>query len=247
MNGLPWAWLVPLALCVGSFLGVLVTRLPAGEPVIWSRSACPRCGHALGALDLVPIVSWIARRGRCGYCGAPIGWLYPGIELGALAVALWAASVAAGWMLWFSCALGWTLLTLALIDWRDGILPDVLTFSLLVLGFLAAYVSDPFSLPDRAIGAVAGFAFFAGIRWAYRRLRGREGMGLGDAKLLGAAGAWVGWEGLPSVILAASALALAGALVMAMRGRRITGDLGIAFGPALCAGLWLVWLYGPFA
>lgn len=246
METISWLWPVLAAPFIGSFMGVLVTRLPSSEPVVWGRSACDSCGHRLGALDLVPIASWLALRGRCRYCDAAIAWLYPAIELGAIGIALWAASVADGWLLWATCALGWTLLALALVDWRDSILPDALTLPLLVLGLGMTYLSDPSRLPDSAIGAAAGFLFFVAIGWLYRRLRGREGMGLGDAKLLAAAGAWVAWDGLPSVVLVATALGLAAALVMALRGRRITGDLSLAFGPALCAGLWIVWLYGPF-
>lgn len=246
MEIMPWLWPVLAAPFVGSFLGVLVTRLPGDEPVVWGRSACDSCGHRLGARDLMPLVSWLALSGRCRYCGAAIAGFYPAIELGAIAIALWAASVADGWLLWATCALGWTLLALALVDWRDGILPDALTLPLLALGLGVTYFSDPTHLADSAIGAAAGFLFFVAIRWLYRRLRGREGMGLGDAKLLAAAGAWVAWDGLPSVVLVATALGLAAALIMALRGRRMTGDLSLAFGPALCAGLWIVWLYGPF-
>lgn len=240
-----WFWPVLAAPFIGSFLGVLVTRLPGDEPVMWGRSACESCGHPLGALDLVPLASWLATRGRCRYCGAAIGRFYPAIELGATAIALWAASIADGGLLWATCILGWALLTLALIDLRAGILPDILTLPLLVLGLGVTYLSDASRLADSAIGAVAGFLFFASIRWLYRRLRGREGIGLGDAKLLAAAGAWVAWDGLPSVVFVAAVLGLGAALVMALRGRRITGDLSLAFGPALCAGLWIVWLYGP--
>ena len=246
MNALSWLWPIVAAPFIGSFLGVLVVRLPNGEPVLWSRSACGECGHRLGARDLVPLASWLALRGHCRYCGARIGWLEPGIELGAIAVAVWAATVAEGWMLWASCALGWVVLALALIDWRDGILPDVLTLPLLALGLIVVYFSDPPAMLDSIAGAAAGFLLFAGIRWLYQKLRGREGLGLGDAKLLAAAGAWVGWEGLPSLVLIAAALGLGSALLLAWRGgQRLSGDLSLSFGPALCAGLWLVWLYGP--
>jgi leader peptidase (prepilin peptidase)/N-methyltransferase len=100
---------------------------------------------------------------------------------------------------------------------------------------------------DSAIGAGAGFAIFALVRWLYRRLRGREGLGLGDAKLLAAAGAWVTWNGLPSVVLIAAVFGLVSALVMAQRGEQLSLNQRLAFGPALCLGTWLVWLYGPIA
>ncbi len=240
-----WLWPVLAAPFIGSFLGVLVTRLPEGRPVAGGRSACDHCGHKLGPLDLVPIASWLALRGRCRHCGAKITALPLVIELGALLVALWAASVSDGLALWAGCILGWALLTLAAIDFREGILPDVLTLPLIAAGLVATYFLAPGQMLDNAIGAVAGFAFFAAVRFLYRRLRGREGLGLGDAKLLAASGAWVTWNGLPSVVLIGAAAGLVLVLVTARRGEQLTLNQRIAFGPALCLGTWLVWLYGP--
>lgn len=240
-----WLWPVLASPFIGSFLGVLVTRLPEGRPVAGGRSVCDHCGHRLGPLDLVPIASWLALRGRCRYCGAGITALPLAIELGALLIALWAASVSDGVALWAGCVLGWTLLTLAAIDFRDGILPDLLTLPLIAAGLVATYFLAPWQMLDAAIGAVAGFAVFALTRWLYRRLRGREGLGLGDAKLLAASGAWVSWSGLPSVVLIGAAVGLVLALVLYQRGEQLTLQQRIAFGPALCLGTWLVWLYGP--
>jgi len=240
-----WLWPVLASPFVGSFLGVLVVRLPAGRAVTGGRSVCDHCGHPLGPLDLVPIASWVALRGRCRHCGAKFTALPLVIELGAVLVALWAASVSDGLALWAGCVLGWTLLSLAAIDFRDGILPDVLTLPLIVAGLAATYFLTPWQLLDSAIGAVAGFVIFASIRWLYRRLRGREGLGLGDAKLLAASGAWVAWDGLPSVVLIGAAAGLAIALVMSRRSERLALDQQLPFGPALCLGTWLVWLYGP--
>jgi len=222
-------------------------RLPAGKPVTWDRSACDHCGHRLRAADLVPIASWLAARGRCRHCGARLALLYPAIELGALGVAIWAATVSEGWLLWASCALGWCLLALAVIDLRDGLLPDGLTLPLVPLGLAVAYLEDPSTLVPRAIGAVAGYAVFAFVRIFYRRLRGRDGLGLGDVKLLAAAGAWVSWDGLPSVVLIAAIAGLGAVLIGAVAGRRIAVDQRLAFGPSLCLATWLVWLYGPLA
>lgn len=241
-----WLWPVLAAPFIGSFLGVLVARLPPGRPVAAGRSACDHCGHALQIPDLVPIASWLAARGRCRYCGGAVTPLYPAIELGAVLVAVWAAGITEGPMLWISCLLGWDLLTLAIIDWRDGILPDALTLPLIPLGLLAAFLGDPERLWPHALGALLGFAAFALIRWGYRRWRGREGLGFGDVKLLAAAGAFVSWEGLPSVVLIAALIGLALALAHSLAGRRLALDDRLAFGPALCLGIWLVWLYGPF-
>lgn len=240
-----WLWPVLAAPFIGSFLGVLVTRLPEDRPVVAGRSACDHCGQKLGPADLVPIASWLALRGHCRYCGAKITALPLIIEVGTLLVALCAASVSDGLALWAGCVLGWVLLALAAIDIRDGILPDVLTLPLIVLGLVATYFLSPGQMLDSAIGAAVGFAIFGLIRFLYRRLRGREGLGLGDAKLLAAAGAWVTWNGLPSVVLIAAVAGLVIALVMARRGQQLTLQQRIAFGPALCLGIWLVWLYGP--
>jgi leader peptidase (prepilin peptidase)/N-methyltransferase len=242
------AWFLPILVApfIGSFLGVLVLRLPSGGAIVWGRSACASCDHVLGAPDLVPILSWLALRGRCRYCRAPIGWFTLAIELAATIVALWAATVSEGAMLWASCALGWVLLALAVIDFREEFLPDVLTLPLVLLGLVVNYFDDPANLIGDIIGAAAGYLAFAGIRFLYRQWRGREGLGLGDAKLLAAAGAWLSWEGLPSVVLIAAVIGLAMALLLALRARRnVTLDQRLPFGPALCAAFWLVWLYGP--
>jgi len=231
---------------IGSFLGVMVARLPQGQSVVNGRSACDRCGHRLGAADLVPIASWLAAKGRCRYCGGAVTLLYPAIELGAVLIAIWASRVAEGPLMWIACMLGWDLLTLAIIDWRDGVLPDILTLPLIPLGLFAAFLDNPNDVWPHALGALVGFAVFALIRWGYRRLRGREGLGFGDVKLLAAAGAFVSWEGLPSVVLIAAILGLGLALAQSLMGRRLALDDRLAFGPALCAGFWLVWLYGPF-
>ncbi|MBK8208948.1 MAG: prepilin peptidase [Rhodospirillales bacterium] len=121
-----WMLLV-LAPFVGSFLGVLITRLPEGEPVVLSRSHCSHCRRILGVRDLIPVLSWLVAQRRCRYCGSPLGWFYPNIEVAALAVALWASTVVSGPLLWVTCVLGWLLMTLAVIDIRHMILPNALT------------------------------------------------------------------------------------------------------------------------
>ncbi len=247
MNSLP-DWLAPLlaAPFIGSFLGVLVMRLPAGgRSIAAGRSCCDHCGHRLGFADLIPIASWFAARRCCRYCGATLSVFYPAIELGAVVIAAWAATVSAGAMLWITCLLGWSLITLAAIDWRDGILPDALTLPLIPLGLAAAFFVDPTSVAAHALGAIAGFTSFALLRWLYRRWRHRQGLGFGDVKLLAAAGAFVSWDGLASVVLIGALAALGFALAGAALGRRLSLDQRLAFGPSLCLGIWLVWLYGP--
>ena len=238
------AGLTMVALVIGSFLGVLVVRLPEEADIVHGRSRCPSCGHPLAPLDLVPLASFLWRRGRCRYCLAKIGTFYPAIELAAVAVALWSASLASGWLLWASCALGWTLLTLALIDLRAHILPDVLTLPLVAAGLVVAWLDQPMLLDLHVLGAMVGYTVFAFIAWLYRSWRGREGLGAGDAKLLAALGAWSGLGALPSIVLIASLTALAVALAAALRGRLALSER-IAFGPYLGAAGWIVWLYGP--
>jgi leader peptidase (prepilin peptidase)/N-methyltransferase len=230
---------------VGSFLGVVVERLPAGRPIALARSRCDHCGATLAVRDLIPVLAWLVRRGRCGCGKIRLSAFYPGIELAALAVAISAALVLSGWLLWASLVLGWTLLALAAIDLRHYFLPDRLTLPLIPIGLGVAYAIDPAKLADHAIGAIAGFVAFALIAALYRRLRGREGLGLGDAKLLGAGGAWLGWQALPSVVALAAVIALAFALAAALAGGKLSATTKIAFGPYLALAIWLVWLYGP--
>jgi len=148
-------------------------------------------------------------------------------------------------MLWVSCTLGWVLLALTLIDWRDGILPDVFTLPLIPAGVVIAYLQDPSRVLACVAGALAGFATFETIRRFYRVLRGNEGLGLGDVKLMAAAGALVSYRGLPSVMLVSAITGLIAILIIAITKGRVAFEARQPFGPALCCGIWLVWLYGP--
>jgi leader peptidase (prepilin peptidase) / N-methyltransferase len=245
MNPTSWIWAVALAPIIGSFLGVLVTRVETPRAIVLGRSRCDSCSTTLAPYELVPVVSWLALRGRCRACARPISIFHPMIELGAVAVAIWAATVFAGSLLWVSCLLGWTLLALAVIDHKHFLLPDFLTLPLIPFGLLATWANDSAALLDHVIGAVVGFGFVVILREIYRRLRGREGMGLGDAKLLAASGAFVSWQALPSVILIASLAALAVALFKMLRGADIALGDRMPFGTFLCLATWIVWLYGP--
>ena len=237
--------LLAVAAVVGSFLGTLVLRLPAGISVVGGRSACPHCHSRLSPRDLVPLLSWAWTRGRCRTCGASISVFYPVIELTAIGTALWASTVAEGWVLWASCFFGWSLLTLAVIDWRHHLLPDVITLLLVPSGVGVAYLIAPALAMEHVIGAIVGFAGLAVISWTYRRIRGRDGLGGGDLKLLAGLGAWVGWIGLPTVILLSTLLALATVAGRMALGDRLQGTDRIPFGSFLAAAGWLVWLYGP--
>jgi leader peptidase (prepilin peptidase)/N-methyltransferase len=232
---------------IGSFLGVLIARLPAGLPVAAARSRCETCERSLGPLDLVPLVSYAVLRGRCRTCRAPIGVQHLAIELAALGVALWAVTIDVDpTQLWIDCALGWALLTLAWIDWRHFRLPDVLTLPLLLAGLAVTWLETPDDVTDHAIGAAVGYLGFRALAWVYRMVRGRQGLGQGDAKLLAAAGAWLGWQSLPQVILVAAVCGIVVALVTGIRRGRLTGTMMIPFGPCLSFSIWLTWLYGGF-
>ncbi len=241
------SWLVPLlaAPFIGSFLGVLIRRLPAGRPVVFARSACESCGQALAARDLVPLLSHALAWGRCRHCGAAVSAAHPAIEIAALAAAgISVATQPDDARIWAGCVLGWALLALAWIDWEHMRLPDALTLPLILAGLLATRLLEPDAITDHAAAAAIGYLAFYGIGWAYRRARGREGLGLGDAKLLAASGAWAGLAALPDIVLAGALLGLAMAGVQAMR-HGLRAQTPLPFGPSLALATWAVWLASP--
>jgi leader peptidase (prepilin peptidase)/N-methyltransferase len=237
--------LIVAAPFIGSFLGVVIDRLPAGRPIVLARSACRHCKATLGVRDLIPLLSWLLSRGKCRHCSRHIGLFYPLVELAAPWIAVWSLAILPGWIAAAGTVFGWMLLTLAWIDQRTFLLPDVLVLPLVPAGLLIAWLIDPTLLLDHLIGAAAGFAVFATLAWGYRVLRGREALGGGDMKLLGALGAWVAWQGLPTVVLYAALSGLLWALVLSALGKRMHLGRRIPFGLHLCIGGWLVWLYGP--
>jgi len=244
--GVPGWGLLLLAPIIGSFLDVVVHRLPDRRPIVWSRSRCEACGAALTARDLVPLLSWLVARGRCRHCGDRLGWFDPGIELAALLVAVVAVAVDDVPRAWLDCVLGWWLLALGAIDLRRWLLPDLFTLPLIVAG-LAAALFDPGSLLDRTLGAAFGYLVLRGIAALYRILRHREGLGGGDAKLLAAGGAWVGASALPQLILAAALVALLTAGVLRLAGFRLQAHSALPFGPFIAVALWAIWLFGPLS
>lgn len=233
-------------LIVGSFLGLVSLRLPRGEGIVGGRSRCAGCERPLAPWSLVPLISYLASRGQCAACHAPIPPRYPVMELAAAGIGVWAAlsqtsPLAAG----LTALLGWQLMLIAVIDAEHFWLPDRLTLPLLGTGLLAAATLGRTSPVDALIGAAVGFACLWLLAQAYRRLRGREGLGGGDPFLLAAAGAWVGWIGLPSVLLWASVAGLSLVAARALAGGRVSGADRLPFGPFLAAGVWLTWLVGP--
>lgn len=230
---------------VGSFLGVIIRRLPEDRTLAWGRSHCEHCGTVLAVRDLVPVVSWLAAGGRCRYCRQPLGWFYPGIEIAAIVVALLAVIADGGEGTWLDCVFGWWLLALAWIDLRRWLLPDALTLPLIVAGLALAAVLAREELVDRALGALLGYLGLRTIALIYRTLRRREGLGQGDAKLLAAAGAWVGASALPQVLFGAALLALVTVVALRLAGVRLGAHSALPFGPFLALATWLIWLFGP--
>lgn len=247
-----------LGLLVGSFLNVVVHRLPrmmeaewraqcaelrgepvdAGEPynLAVPRSACPACGHRITALENVPVLSWLWLRGRCSACGASIGARYPAVEL---LTGLLSAAVAWKWG-WSVQTLGalllvWGLIALAFIDLDTTLLPDSLTLPLVWVGLLFNLDGQFASLHDAVVGAIAGYLVLWSVYWLFKLVTGKDGMGYGDFKLLAAIGAWLGWQLLPVTLLLASVVgAVVGIamIVFVKHDRRVP----IPFGPYLAGG-----------
>jgi leader peptidase (prepilin peptidase) / N-methyltransferase len=253
---LPWLALT-LGLCVGSFLNVVIHRLPKMMEREWReqcaelagtaapaerrynllvpRSACPACGVPITALQNVPVVSWLALRGRCAACGAPIAPRYPVVEAAAALIGAYAAwrfgptLAALG-----AAAFGWALLALAVIDLDTQLLPDDITLPLLWAGLLINIGGTFVPLRSAVIGAIAGYLALWLVYWGFKLATGKEGMGQGDFKLLAAVGAWLGWQKLPLVILLSSVVGAAvgiALIVFARHGR----EKPIPFGPYLAA------------
>ncbi|MGD9510206.1 MAG: A24 family peptidase [Geminicoccaceae bacterium] len=232
-----------LGLCVGSFVGTLVLREPEGwRGVLLGRSRCPRCHTPLGAADLIPLWSWLAARARCRHCGAALSPFYPLVEIAAAAIGAVAFFLISAPFNVPAAILGWWLLGLALIDLRSWRLPDVLTLPLVAFGIVAAWLGllPEIGLLEALLGAACGYLALAAVSWLYRRLRKRDGLGLGDAKLLAAAGAWLGPAALPWVILLAAPLGL---LLALARHTPLRGDSAVPFGPPLALAFWLLFLW----
>lgn len=260
-----------LGLLIGSFLNVVVHRLPkmmerqwaaecaemSGTPpaaeapplnLMVPRSRCPHCGHSISWFENIPVASYLFLGGRCASCKAAIGARYPGVEIatGALfffCVWQWGASLpGAAW-----CAFSAILLTLALIDWDTTLLPDDLTLPLLWMGLIAAALRwTPVGLQASLWGAVAGYLSLWSIYWAFKLITGKEGMGYGDFKLFAALGAWFGWQALIPMILLASVIgAIVGIAMKFSTGLREGGY--VPFGPFLAGAGLMALVFGPMA
>jgi leader peptidase (prepilin peptidase)/N-methyltransferase len=230
-----------LALPIGSFVGLLADRLPRGEAVVWGRSRCRHCGRSLTTRELLPLLSWLRQRGRCR-CGRNAIGLSPLLaETGALALAAVSVAVLPAPLVWPGCLLAWLLLALALADAAHLLLPDVLTCAVALGGIAVALSGGPVTPAEAAAAGLIGGVGLCGVMAAYARLRGRAGLGLGDAKLLGAGATWTGLAPLPSVLLVAALGTLAGVLLA--RSGRLRATQMVPFGPGLAAGIWLAFLH----
>ena len=265
--GLGYPLAAGLGLLVGSFLNVVILRLPRRLEWQWKRDAteileqpevydppppgiviepshCPHCKHKLSWYENIPLFSWLALRGKCRHCKAPISAQYPLVEL--LTCLLTVACVwrfGFGWQGFGAILLTCFLIALSGIDLRTHLLPDQLTLPLLWLGLIAS-LENLYVVPKAAVlGAIAGYVSLWSVWWLFKQITGKEGMGHGDFKLLAALGAWAGLNGvLPTILLSSVVGAVIGSIWLAAKGRdRATP---IPFGPYLAIAGWIVFFWG---
>jgi leader peptidase (prepilin peptidase)/N-methyltransferase len=258
-----------LGLIVGSFLNVVIHRLPlmmeqalsrecheyletktvdTGTPenfnLLTPASRCPACGHRIRALENIPVISFLFLRGKCAECGTAISWRYPAVET-VTAVLSVAAALHFGFSMQLLAALlfTWAIVPLFLIDFDRQILPDAITLPLLWLGLLCSLYNIFIDSHASITGAAAGYLSLWLIYHLFRLATGKEGMGYGDFKLLGAIGAWAGWQSLPLVILLSSVVGAAiGITLIIAKGR--DHNQPMPFGPFLAAAGWITLLWG---
>lgn len=259
-----------VSLMVGSFLNVVIYRLPVMMERSWKRdyqsyfhpdtplpeepvfnlvkpdSTCPKCGHKIRPWENIPVISWLWLRGRCSNCQTPIPVRYPAVEL--LTAVL---SVVVAWQFGYgmqstmAILLTWSLVAMTFIDLDKMLLPDQLTLPMLWLGLLLSLNNTFVSPVEAIIGAAAGYMSLWSVYWGFKLLTGKEGMGFGDFKLLGALGAWLGWHQLPVVILLSSLVgAIIGTAYLAMADKEKSQP--IPFGPYLAIAGWISLLYGDW-
>ena len=240
-----YATLFALGLCFGSFLNVVIHRLPRGLSIVMPPSACPACGHPIRPFDNVPVVSWLILSGRCRDCRAEIPWRYPLVELlsGLLVVAI---AVQLGPRAALVPALLFTLalLAVALIDWDHRIIPDEISLGGALVGLFARGLTAQ-GVTEGLVGALVGGGALWLVAEAYRRATGIDGLGGGDVKLAAMIGAFLGWPGVfLSIFGAALAGSLAGAVLVATR--RAHGRTALPFGTFLAPAAVLAGVAGPF-
>ncbi|WIX34274.1 A24 family peptidase [Salinicola sp. JS01] len=261
-----WPLAFVLGACLGSFINVVIVRLPVmlmrrwraearaaleleAEPMprydlLLPRSHCPACGQFIAWHDNLPLIGWLKRRGRCAACSATISPQYPLVELlaGGMALAAMAIHGPSVETLWLvgACLV---LLALAVIDWRTQLLPDALTLPLLWAGLLYQWAYHPLWLGSAVLGAAAGYLVLWAVYWLFKLTTGKEGMGHGDFKLMAALGAWLGWQNLPLLLLlSAGAGTLIGIALIV--GRRHERGQPLPFGPFIALAGWVALLVG---
>lgn len=256
-----------LGLLVGSFLNVVIYRLPvmmktawrrecleflqlpAEEPgetfnLLWPGSRCPACQTEIKAYQNIPVLSYLWLGGQCGHCAAPIALRYPLIEaFTAICSALVAWHFGFGWALLFALLLTWSLIALSFIDIDHQLLPDSITLPMLWLGLLLSLFSIYTDSQASIIGAIAGYLSLWSVYQTFKLLTGKEGMGYGDFKLLAVFGAWLGWQYLPLIILLSSLVGAVIGIALIVLRRHAAGQ-PIPFGPYLAAAGWLAMIWG---
>lgn len=225
----------------GSFIATLAIRWPQGRSVATGRSACDGCDRTLTAAELIPLISFVALRGRCGNCGARIAPGHLVTELTGATIGIVAGLVAPGFEGVAGAICGWLLLALGAIDLAAFWLPDRLTVTLAIAALIGGAAGFAPDLTDRLIGGAGGFAALWLIAIFYRQIRGRTGLGGGDPKLFGAIGLWLGWRALPVVLLIASLAGVAIVLAMAVAGRRSTATDRLPLGTLLAIAAFFCW------
>ena len=263
---LVWLLVLILGLCIGSFLNVVITRLPVmlmqqwrsealaalEQPeevserfnLAWPGSMCPACHAPIKWHDNLPLIGWLKRRGRCASCQGRISPQYPLVELAGAIIALAVLAIfGVGWQALFIAGACYALLAMAVIDLRTQLLPDILTLPLLWAGLLYQLLFQPLMLSSAVLGAIAGYLVLWSVYWLFKLFTGKEGMGYGDFKLLAALGAWLGWQTLPLVLIISAGLgAIFGiALQLVQKDKR---GMPMPFGPFLALGGWVALLMG---
>ena len=256
-----------LGLLIGSFLNVVVYRLPKMLEREWSAQAreilglaeaplgeafnlvlpnskCPHCNHEIRPWENIPVISYLFLRGKCSSCKAAISKRYPLVELSCGLLSAYVAwHFGFGWQAGGMLVLTWGLLAMSLIDADHQLLPDVLVLPLLWLGLIANYFGLYTSLEDALWGAIAGYLSLWSVYWLFKLVTGKEGMGFGDFKLLAMLGAWGGWQVLPLTILLSSLVGAILGLIM-LRLRNAETSTPIPFGPYLALAGWIALLWG---
>ena len=277
-SGAPEAALLGfLGLLVGSFLNVVIHRLPKMMELHWAaecaelhpdsapiadttssvvapfnlmvpRSRCPHCGHQIRWFENIPVFSYVALRGKCSQCAAPISMRYPAVELTCAALFAWCGwQWGIGWQALAWCGFSAAVLALACIDWDTTLLPDDITLPLLWAGLCAAGLKlTDTALPDALWGAVGGYVSLWLVYWAFKLTTGKEGMGYGDFKLFAALGAWFGWQALIPIILMASVIGAVIGIGIKFRGELREGGY-VPFGPFLALAGLTAMIFGPSA